>query len=251
MNGRVFIGTALLWLLSLRAYAAEPLETLPRELEIPFPFVTAHGQFAISDRVQEGQRFPHLFAGGGGALTVHIDISDCVVPYLDAQLAYPAGTMFATAGVIVGHRTHTRLSIVSTAERNLGNGWVERTTTSVTWGDKRYPLVLGAQIGAGFFGHFAGESGRSNGLVVPFGMRPRIEIGPSLLGQHILNALFTIDPEAGVLGFRGSAIGRGPLGITWLSSGITWDVVFNNSERATYDFVVGALLGVGFSTNSG
>ncbi|MBL8679440.1 MAG: hypothetical protein JNK05_09760 [Myxococcales bacterium] len=233
-------------------------ERPPPPDEASIPFLTVHGVVGFVSRSFESStagRLDHQFLITAGAqASVHLDISRYVVPYAEGYAHFTNGSAFAgSAGAIIGWRTWVRASLVgiqSTTARS-GNYQVTTTTTTTTWwGDARYPLVIGAQVGAGVFGLHQGTAQpfRSRPPMTVSGrFGPRIELGPTLWGQHHVNALVTVNPLTGIFGLRGNVWMRLPINVFWISVGLDYDVQFNNAEIGGYDFMVGGFLGFAFA----
>ena len=224
--------------LSPEARAEEEAVSKDPEDPVRLPFVTVLGQGGILQR--EGSLLP----GVGGQAAVHLDVSRYVLPYVEGLATFTDGGSFAaTGGLVIGWRTFVNASLVG-LEVKEGRTTTVTKKTYVYWDSARYPLVVGAQVGGGVWGLLPGQTDRGR---LSEKLAPRIEVGPSVVGQHHVNALFTFDPISGVVGLRGNAWMRLPLDFFWLTTGISYDVAFNPPETGGYDFVVTGVLGGGFS----
>ncbi len=238
----------------------------PKIDEISIPFVTVLGHATLVNRpytwVQEfdfledrERTDASMTLSAGARVLAHLDFGGHVVPYFDGAVGGGGTFTFdASAGVIAGARFLTRLTLVGIErrERQVGN-YIEvtETKTTTTWGEARYPLVVGGQAGIGVQGFGSNDiKARGTdfkGALLPESITPRLELGGGLVGQHHVSALLTFDLVRGVVGLRGHVLQRIPIGIFWVGVGLTYEVAFNNRQSRPYDFMVGGTLGIGFS----
>ncbi|MBL9038028.1 MAG: hypothetical protein JNG84_05905 [Archangium sp.] len=252
----------LVVVLGAPAWAADEPE-VPRSQEIPIPFITVHGEAALVNRpyiwsqdlgsLGTRQRTDsNMFFGAGVHGAVHLDVSRHVVPFAEGWGHFtPGGSFGGTAGVLLAARWHSRLSLSSDRVVDRSGSFVTVERTTRTWGQARYPLLFGVQVGGGVFGLVDAEvpkQGTRAAVVLPARFAPRLEVGPSLLGQHHVSALLTVNPVDGVVGMRGNIWIRVPINFVWLSFGLRYDVAFNNRETRGYDYIVAGTIGVGFAT---